>query len=273
MANWEKAETGMLQILRSGLFNLVMIFSVPLWVLALFLVLPFGPHPRMAVAASWARTNLWCLKHICGLDYKVEWRGEIPKGPCITFWKHESTWETLAQMAVFRCLQTFVLKREIMKIPVFGWGMHFMEPIAVDRKGGRRAVEQLREQGLDRLKKGRWVMIFPEGHRMKPGMTRRYGVGGALLARDAGVPIVPVCHNAGDFWGRAQFGKRPGTIRVIVGEPIETQGKSVGEINDAAQLWIETRLREISPDRDYQHPTPEAAVAASRHSRGDKAAG
>jgi 1-acyl-sn-glycerol-3-phosphate acyltransferase len=262
----------MFQLLRSGLFNLVMIITVPLWVMAVFIVLPFGMRPRLAIAANWGQTNLKCLEWICGLRYEVEWRGTLPDGPCVTYWKHESTWETLAQLALFRVPQAWVLKREIMKIPFFGWGMYFLDPIAVDRKGGRKAVEQLRQQGQELIRQGRWVMIFPEGTRMMPGVTRRYGVGGALLAKDTGVPIVPICHNAGDFWGRAQFGKRPGTIRVVVGEPIETTDKSIGEINDAAQLWIERELRVLSPDRDYKHETPEDAVAASRHHRREKAA-
>lgn len=257
----------MLQLLRSGLFNTIMILTVPPWVVVLFLVLPFGFHARYAVASSWARSMLWVLERVCGLRFRVEWRGGVPEGPCVTYWKHESAWETMAQMAVFGIPQVWVLKKEIMRIPLFGWGMHFLEPIAVDRKGGRRAVAQLREQGLQRLRNGRWVMVFPEGHRMPSGTTRRYGAGGALLAKDAGVPIVPVCHNAGDFWGRVQFGKRPGTIRVVVGEPIDTRGKSVEEINETAQLWIESVLRELSPHRAYQYATAEEAVAATRSAR------
>ncbi|MDQ2069796.1 lysophospholipid acyltransferase family protein [Natronospira bacteriovora] len=254
--------------LRSALFNTFMMLSVPLWVAALFLVLPFGYRARLGIASSWARTNLWVLKHVCRLDYSVEWRGQLPEQPCVIYMKHESTWETLAQMAVFRVQQSWVLKREILRIPVFGWGMFFMRPIAIDRRGGRRAVEQLVSQGQEKFAEGNYVMIFPEGHRMKPGKTRRYGMGGALLAREAGVPIVPMVHNAGDFWARVQFGKRPGTIQVVVGDAIWPGERSPQALNAEVQLWMERELRRISPNRDYEYARAEDAVdAAQRHGR------
>lgn len=251
--------------LRSALFTGFMAISVPLWTMVLFLMLPFGFRWRVAIASSWARTNLWMLERICGLSYQVEWQGQLPDEPCVIYMKHESTWETLAQMALFRVPQAWVLKREILRIPVFGWGMYFMRPIAINRQGGRRAVQQLVEQGKQKLSEGMYVMVFPEGHRMAPGKTRRYGVGGALLALEAGVPILPVAHNAGDFWGRVQFGKRPGTIQVVVGEPVDSKDRGPGEINAELQLWIESQLRRISPDRNYEYPSAQAAVEAVRH--------
>jgi len=254
----------MLILLRSALFNILMALSVPLWAIAFFCTLPFPYGWRFAVAINWGRSMLWLLHLICRLDHKVEWQGKLPEAPCVVFWKHESTWETLAQHALFDVRQAWVLKKEILSIPVFGWAMRFLYPIAIDRSAGRRSVDQVVEQGLEKLRSGTWIMIFPEGHRMPAGQTRRYGISGAALAKKAGVPVIPISHNAGDFWGRAQFGKQPGTIQVVVGEAIQTDELSPREINEAAQRFIEKQLRRISPDRDYQHATAEEAVAAHR---------
>ncbi|MEA5446643.1 lysophospholipid acyltransferase family protein [Gammaproteobacteria bacterium AB-CW1] len=253
-----------MQLLRSALFNTLMALSVIPWVIALLCLMPFGQRVRFLIPQSWARLQLFLLRHICRLDYQVEYQGEVPDGPCITLWKHESAWETLCQLDIFRRPQSWVLKRELLFIPMFGWGLALLNPIAINRGGGRRAVEQVVSQGKQKLADGSWLMIFPEGHRMAPGKTRRYGRSAAILARDTGVPVIPICHNAGDFWGRVEFIKRPGTIKVIVGEPIDPSGLTPAEINEKAQLWIESRLREISPQRDYEYPKAEEAVRAVR---------
>lgn len=254
----------MLILLRSALFNVLMALSVPLWVLAFFCTMPLPYGWRFSVATSWGRSMLWLLRMVCRLDYRVEWQAPLPEGPCVVLWKHESTWETLAQLAMFDVRQVWVLKKEILSIPFFGWAMRFLYPIAIDRSAGRRSVEQVVEQGREKLRNGTWVMIFPEGHRMPVGKTRRYGISGATLAKEAGVPIIPISHNAGDFWGRVQFGKRPGTVTAVVGPPIQTTDLSPREINEVAQLWIERELRRLSPDRDYEYPTAEETVAAHR---------
>ncbi|MCP1728159.1 1-acyl-sn-glycerol-3-phosphate acyltransferase [Natronospira proteinivora] len=254
----------MLVLLRSTVFNTLMALSVPIWVIVFFLAVPFDFRWRFAVARSWGHAMLWLLKVVCRLDYRVEWEGKLPKGPCVVLCKHESAWETMGQIVMFDAPQSWVMKKELLYVPFFGWAMYFFHTIAIDRSAGRRAVDQVIEQGLERLRNEQWVMIFPEGHRMPVGKTRRYGISGAVLAKEAGVPVIPVCHNAGDFWGRVQFGKQPGTVRMVIGEPIDPTDKSPREINEQAQLWIETQLRQISPDRDYEYPTAEEAVAACR---------
>jgi 1-acyl-sn-glycerol-3-phosphate acyltransferase len=130
--------------------------------------------------------------------------------------------------------------------PFLGWVLLLLKPIAIDRKGGSTAVQQVIEQGRRRLAEGFWVVIFPEGTRVPAGETRRYGLGGALLASAVGLPVVPVAHNAGEFWPRRGWLKRPGTIRVVIGPPITTQGLEPREINDRAQRWIESTVGEIS---------------------------
>jgi 1-acyl-sn-glycerol-3-phosphate acyltransferase len=135
-----------------------------------------------------------------------------------------------------------VLKRELMWVPVFGWVLWLLQPIAIDRRGGGAAVQQVLEQGRARLAAGLWVMIFPEGTRMPVGETRRYGMSGALLAAAEGLPVVPVAHNAGYFWPRRGWLKKPGTIRVVIGPPIETQGVEPRAVNERAQQWVEETL-------------------------------
>jgi 1-acyl-sn-glycerol-3-phosphate acyltransferase len=141
--------------------------------------------------------------------------------------------------------QTWVLKRELMWIPFFGWALALLHPIAIDRGSGRKAIEQVVAQGRDRLRSGIWVVVFPEGTRVAPGTRRRHGIGGAVLAAETGYPVVPVAHNAGSFWPRRSFFKRPGTVRVVIGPVIEAQGKTAEEIRDLAEKWIENKMREL----------------------------
>jgi len=159
--------------------------------------------------------------------------------------KHSSSWETIAQVLLLP-RQCWVLKRELVWAPILGWVIAGLKPIAINRKGGRTAVEQVVRLGRQRLDEGLWVVIFPEGTRVRAGESRRYGISGALLAQAAGRPIVPVAHNAGHYWPRRGLFKKPGTIRFVIGEPIETAGRDVRALMAEVQDWIEARLREMS---------------------------
>ncbi len=203
------------------------------------------PHPlRYRFISQWARLQTWLVGVLCGVRYRVEGREHLPKGPAIILAKHQSAWETIAFQKIFP-IQTWVLKRELLLIPFFGWGLALMKPIAIDRGAGRKAVTQVIEQGQARLKEGIWIVVFPEGTRMAPGTTRRYGIGGAALAAASGYPVVPVAHNAGSFWPRRGFLKKPGTIRVVIGPVVHTHGKSAEDINRAVEEWIETTMTKI----------------------------
>jgi 1-acyl-sn-glycerol-3-phosphate acyltransferase len=196
-------------------------------------------------ARAWAHTNLWLAKFLCGIEWVVIGGEQVPReGAHVTMWKHTSTWETMAQMVVFPP-QAWVLKREILWIPLVGWATWLMKCIAIDRGSGHRAVNQVLDQGRDRLAAGIWVLIFPEGTRMAPGETRKYGVSGALLASQAGVKLVPVAHNAGDLWPRRGLLKKPGLVRVVIGPPIEAAGREPRELNAEVQDWIEGTMREL----------------------------
>lgn len=206
--------------------------------------LPFAA--RFAIARTWARSMLSVGRWLCGLQYQFEGLENLPVEPSVIFIKHSSVFETYAQLVVFPG-QVWVIKRELLRIPFFGWGLAAMRPIAIDRGGGRAAVMQVIEQGKRRLAEGIWVTVFPEGTRMAPGQTRKYGASGAALAKAAGVKIVPVAHNAGDLWGRRSVVKHPGLIRFVVGPPIDPAGRTPKEINQTAQDWIERTMAEISP--------------------------
>ncbi len=231
-------------LLRSLLFTMGQVLATLVFAVLALLVAPFPFRIRYAVISRWARFNLWWLKWSCGLDYRVSGTEHIPPRNGIIFCKHQSAWETLALQCIFPP-QVWVLKRELLWIPFFGWGLALLEPIAIDRSSPRRALRQLLEQGRQRLESGRWVVIFPEGTRVPPGEHAPFQSGGAVLAARTGYPVVPVAHNAGKYWPRRSFLKYPGTIEVVIGPPVETQGRTPQEINHEAEAWIRAQMERI----------------------------
>ncbi|HLU07421.1 MAG TPA: lysophospholipid acyltransferase family protein [Woeseiaceae bacterium] len=232
-------------LLRSLVFQVYFFVSVLLFACAVFLSWPFSFKVRFALARTWARSMLWVGRVVCGLDYVIEGEENIPNEPSVIMIKHSTVFEAYAQLAVFPP-QTWVIKRELTWIPIFGWGLAAMRPIAIDRRAGHTAVSQVIAQGRARLRDGIWVTIFPEGTRVRRGTVRKYGVSGAALASNVGCPVVPVAHNAGDLWPRRSLIKRPGLIRFCIGPAIDSSGRSPREINESVRLWIETRMDEIS---------------------------
>jgi 1-acyl-sn-glycerol-3-phosphate acyltransferase len=217
-------------------------------VLIAILLIIFSPAPftvRSRLARGYACFVISSLKLLCGISYKLSGRENIPDGAAIILSKHQSTWETYA-LQLFFPSQVWVLKRELLWVPFFGWGMALLKPIAIDRSSGRKAVNQIIEKGKQRLDAGIWVTIFPEGTRIAPGDHKRWGIGGAVLADNSGYPVVPVAHNAGEFWGKRSFLKKPGTIQVVIGAPIETKGLKATEINQKAEEWVKATMVNIS---------------------------
>jgi 1-acyl-sn-glycerol-3-phosphate acyltransferase len=206
------------------------------------LLLPY--RLRYALVSRWTHWNLWWLEKTCGLRHMLRGEENIPAQPTIIFCKHESAWETLALQRYFTP-QVWVIKRELLWIPFFGWGLATLRPIAIDRGSGRAGLEQILNQGRERLEDGCWVVIFPEGTRVAPGERRRYRQGGALLAESTRSPVLPVAHNAGDFWPRNSFIKYPGTIELRIGPLIDTTERSANEINRMAEDWIESAVADI----------------------------
>jgi 1-acyl-sn-glycerol-3-phosphate acyltransferase len=234
------------QWLGSILFTVCLFVTVPIYGTVALLTAP-APRPwTYGVAVAWVDAMLWLLHRLCGLDYRVEGLEHLPEQSSIVLMKHSSAWETLAQLKMFP-RQTWVLKRELMWVPILGWVIWLLAPIAIDRRGGSAAVQQVLDQGRERLRAGLWVVIFPEGTRVPAGQTRRYGLSGVLLANEMGLPVIPVAHNAGYFWPRRGWLKRRGTIRVVIGAPIDTRGVEPRLVNEQAQRWVEDTLARIAP--------------------------
>jgi 1-acyl-sn-glycerol-3-phosphate acyltransferase len=236
----------MRQWLGSITYTILLFVSVPIYSMVCVSLRIFGYRASYAVAYHWCRLQFAMLRGLCRLDYFVEGLERLPAASSVVLMKHSSSWETMAQVLLFP-QQCWVLKRELMWVPLLGWAIACMKPIAINRKGGRAAVEQVMTQGQKRLDEGLWIVIFPEGTRVRVGETRRYGLSGALLAQVAGHSIVPVAHDAGRYWPRRGLYKRPGTIRVVIGEPIATAGRDPRELTAEVQSWIEARLTEMVP--------------------------
>jgi len=232
-------------LLRSLIFQFYFFASVAVASMSIFFIWPLPFAVRSAIAKNWGKSMLWVGRIVFGLDYVIEGQENIPAMPSVIMIKHTTVFETYAQLAIFPP-QTWVVKRELQWIPLFGWGLAAMRSIAINRSAGHTAVTQVIEQGRDRLAKGIWITVFPEGTRMPPGQTRKYGVSGAALARDAQCPILPVAHNASDLWPRRGLRKKPGLIRFCIGPPIEASDRSPKETNLMVQDWVETKMKEIS---------------------------
>lgn len=209
----------------------------------LALLLPY--RARYWLFTQWSFFLLWLARVCCGIRCTVAGVENIPERPCIVMCKHQSAWETLATQYWFHP-QTWVLKQELMRIPLIGWALGMLHPIAIDRKARKKAVEQMREQGVERIREGRWVIVFPEGTRIPAGRTGHYKAGGAILSVETGTPIVPVAHNAGECWPRNSFLKYPGLIQVRIGKPIFPAGRDADSVLAEVRDWIESNTRAVS---------------------------
>ena len=207
----------------------------------------------------WRLSIQWGVEHLLGIRPRVIGLENMPQEPCVILSKHQSAWETmtLQDYVPKGAFCVFVLKKELLRVPLIGWGLGAMKMISIDRSAGKEALDKVVEQGRERLKSGFYVIIFPEGTRVAPGTTKRYKSGGAYLATRVGCKIVPVAHDAGEFWPRQAFVKKPGTVTVSIGPAFDATGMSEREVNRRAEAWIEAEMRRISP-----HRYPDAASAS-----------
>jgi 1-acyl-sn-glycerol-3-phosphate acyltransferase len=222
------------------------------WAVVSVLTFPLPYHARFYVVSRWCVMVSCLLRVVVRLDYTLEGEENIPDTPCIVLSKHESAWETIILPTIF-APQTWVLKRELLWLPFFGWGLAMLAPIAIDRNAGKSALQQVIEQGRERLARGAWVVVFPEGTRVAPGAQKRYKLGGASLAARTGTPVLPIAHDSGDYWGRNSFLKFPGTIRLVVGPLLHTEGLSADQINRQARTWIEGTVERLREGRGGTH--------------------
>jgi 1-acyl-sn-glycerol-3-phosphate acyltransferase len=232
--------------LRSLAFALAQILITPPYAIVALATFPLPRLARYRVISGWSRLMIWLARKVLGIDYRVVGKENLPKNPAVILSKHQSAWETLAFQVIFPP-QVLVLKRELLWIPFFGWGLALASPIAIDRASGAHALRRMAELGRERLAQGFWIAIFPEGTRVPPGRKGKYHSGGAWLAVHCGAPVVPVAHNAGLLWGRNAFIKQPGTVTVEIGAPIDSRAHTPESLNTAVEKWIEGRMLALCP--------------------------
>ena len=236
--------------LRSITYFLAIVITTAVFgllIITIGMLLPLSARDRLSQV--WGKLNLWLMRVICRLKYRIHGEENLPKQSVIVMSKHQSSWETIALKGLLMANQSWVLKHELKKIPIFGWALASVPTIAIDRSAGRKAVKQIVEQGTSLLNRGRLIVIFPEGTRTAPGQKKKYGIGGGMLAEKSGFPIVPIAHNAGIFWSRRAMKKYPGTIDMVVGKPIESNGKNAAEITREVEQWIEGEVAKLPSSR------------------------
>jgi 1-acyl-sn-glycerol-3-phosphate acyltransferase len=230
--------------LRSSLFFIGQLITAPVFTLIALLAWPVNPILRNQLISGWARSMIWWLRVTCNVRHEISGMENIPDRPCIILAKHQSTWETFAFQAIFPT-QVYVLKRELLWIPIFGWGLAMTSPIAINRASGREALKQLVSKGQARLAQGLWVVIFPEGTRMRPHQQGKYHIGGAWLACQTKSPVLPVAHNAGHCWPKG-FIKQAGVIKLHIGPAIATADLKADALNLKVEQWIEAQMQVIN---------------------------
>jgi len=253
------------QTLRTFLFYLLLSSSACLWcILSVFIApfLPFRARYRFVIQ-NWCRCATWLAKVVAGINYEIKGLENIPDQPCVILAKHQSTWETFFLCGYFEPLSQ-VVKRELLYVPFFGWAMAMLKPIAIDRSNPKAALKQLAKLGHKRLGQGAWVLVFPEGTRIPPGQIGKFSRGGASLAVNANLPVLPIAHNAGEFWPKLGWAKNPGTVQVVFGPLMYADGtgpRAIAELNDRAFAWVSQAQRDIG-SLDAQSQPHEAQESA-----------
>jgi 1-acyl-sn-glycerol-3-phosphate acyltransferase len=243
--------------LRSILFALFQLVVTPIYAILVLLAFWVPPLPRFRFVTGWCWINLLGARWLCGIRHRVIGAENIPPRatPHIVMSKHSSTWETLALNFLFPPL-AFVAKKELLSIPFFGWAFTLASPITIDRKAGEDSMQQITKQGRERLRQGFWIVVYPEGTRIRAGTRAHYKSGGARLAIALDVPIVPVAHNAGYLWPKGVLGKRPGTVTVSIGPPIRTTGRNMQELTNEVESWIEGEVARLGNPLDAASVPP-----------------
>lgn len=236
--------------LGSLLFYLGMYLTTAVYAPLVVAAAPFGFRLAYGVSRRWSATQLFLLRACCGLTWEIRGRENIPPGPAIVMCKHQSAWETMALSQVFPP-QVWVLKQELLRVPIWGRALAALEPIAIDRSAGRQAIKDMARVGGERLRDGLWIVVFPEGTRIPVGETGRYLPGAANLAVANDTPAVPVAVNSGLFWPRSSLQKFGGKVVLEIGPPISPTDKSAREVTDEARTWIETKTAELLAEAGY----------------------
>lgn len=243
-------------LIRAILFQAFLTITVVPYAIICLLWAPLPLQWRYRLTVGWPRLAIWAARVILGIRWQVKGWHNLPDGPGIILSKHQSAWETLFFPSHMPREVCFVYKKELHRVPFFGWGLALLRMIPIDRSKGRDAFEQVVQLGRKRIDEGRWPILFPEGTRVAPGTEGRYKLGGARLAVRTGTPVIPVAHNAGELWRRRAFIKQPGMVTVSIGPPIDPTGLSPEALNEKVRDWIETEMRQLNPERyDGSHST------------------
>jgi len=223
-------------------FNCLTVFFYGIVGPTVLMLLPL--KVRFPIMITWNRFSIFILRLFCGVKLEVRGLHNIPKEACVVLSNHESTYETTVLQTLFNQLCT-VLKKELLYIPFFGWGLFSLKPIAIDRASPRDALRQLQKDGVARIKEGDHVLVFPEGTRNPDKKPPNWTRGGANIAVESGAVILPIAHNSSAHWPMDRFAKRPGTVTFIIGEPIPTAGKSSRQLTEQVQQWVTQQRSEL----------------------------
>lgn len=231
--------------IRSVLFTLGYNLTGVLFGLIAIIIWPIMPYSwRWRIVTCWNRFVMAWLFICCGIRFEVTGKRHNELFPCVILAKHQSSWETMFLQYYFGPVSTIV-KKELLYIPFFGWGLASLRSIAIERKAPIKALKDLKSKGIDLLKKGNNLLIFPEGTRVPVGEIGNYARSGADIAISAAVPIIAVAHNAGEFWPNKNFLKYPGTVKVVISAPIYSEGRERRELTEEVKTWIEAEMDRI----------------------------
>lgn len=243
---------------RSILHLLFMAVTVVPWATAVVLIAPFISRTKLYwVCARWLRLSVQAGDWFMGIRNRVTGFEHLPvgeKAPAVLLVKHQSTWETFALPAIMPHPLAYVFKKELLRIPFFGWAIGRLDMIHIDRTDGARAFVKVVQQGQRLLDQGIWVIMFPEGTRIPRGETGQYKTGGTRLAIRTGAPVIPVAVTSAKCWPRKALVKRPGVVDISIGPPIPSQGREPNELMQEVENWIEAEMRRLDPEA-YRHET------------------
>ena len=256
--------------LRSWLHLLLMGITVMPYALILLGVslLPNGKSRAYGVAVAWLKLCIASARWMLGIRYRIHGQAHLPKGhedPAVLLVKHQSTYETFLMPVIMPHPLAYVFKKELLTIPFFGWAIGRLDMVHIDRSQRAKAFQKVVERGRKLLAKGTWVIMFPEGTRIPRGQVGQYKSGGARLAIEVGVPVIPIAVTSAKCWPRRALLKRPGLVEVSIGAPIDTAGQTPEAITLRVQAWIEAEMQRLDPEA---YPGASAASASSPRTSG-----
>ncbi len=240
----------MLALIRTSIFVVICTVLTVLYGTASLLLGGLSQVTRHRIIISWCRLVVALARWICGVKYNVIGREHLQglEAPVVVLSKHQSTWETLYLQILFFPAST-ILKKQLLDIPFFGWGLRGLRPIAIDRENPRDALRQVKAGGIQGVEDGLNIILFPEGTRMEAGERGKYARSGAEIAIKSGANITPIAMNAGLYWPNKAFIKYPGTIQLVIGEPIESANKTSRDLTGEVESWIESTMATLPTQR------------------------